>query len=310
MADTSVFLILVGVIVAFLVIRDQQRKRPYAEKFARLMAKYGDEHLVSKLMNREFWQGITEEQLLDSLGEPIERDEKTTKAKLQETLKYDQTSEYRFGTRIFVENGIVVGWDLKGGQTSSGTPSEAYEVQRPEPSPREFTDFIGDNEEASRLEDLITEAREHKKPLSHLLLVGTPGFSGSTVARIVALNLNANYHESASAASVKRADDLAKLLTNLEECDVLFIDDIHLLKPDVAGLLCQAMKDFQLDLIIGEGPAARSVTVDLAKFTLIGASSAERRISAEVRDQFTVRIWSDDFLEYQRLVDRAQNSRQ
>ena len=79
---------------------------------------------------------------MNSLGEPIERDEKIAKAKIEETLKYDQTSQYRFGTRIFVENGIVVGWDLKGGQPSSGTPSEAYEVQTPEPS-REFDGFIG-----------------------------------------------------------------------------------------------------------------------------------------------------------------------
>jgi hypothetical protein len=308
-----------GVIAAFFVIRAVLRSNAEAAKRRRraehLMAKYGDEDLVNKLINGEYWQGMTEGQLLDSLGEPIERDEKKYKTKIREIYKYDQTSAYRFATRIFVENGIVVGWDLKGDQSTSGVASEENEIQKPEPSrefkneiqtpepsrefkneiqtpepSREFNDFMRNDEEASRLEDLITEAREHKKPLGHLLLIGPPGFSGSTVARIVARQLNANC-QSASTVSVKRAGDVAELLTNLEERDVLFIDDIHQLKPDVVEVLYPAIKDFQLDLVIGEGPATHSVKIDLAEFTLIGASSAENQIAAEVRKQFTHWFW-------------------
>jgi Holliday junction DNA helicase RuvB len=137
---------------------------------------------------------------------------------------------------------------------------------------------------------MITWAREHEKALGHLLLVGQPGFSGRTVAQIIAHDLKVNFRAT-SAPAIKKAGDIAALLTNLEPRDVLFIDEIHRVKPELAEILLAAMEDFQLDLIIGEGRKAREVKIDLSPFTLIGASVFEDRIPAELRKQIARRVY-------------------
>ena len=117
----------------------------------------------------------------------------------------------------------------------------------------------------------IEAARTRKEALDHVLFVGPPGLGKTTLAQIISRELGVNFR--ATSGPVIEAGDLAALLTNLEERDVLFIDEIHRLNPAVEEILYPAMEDFQLDLIIGEGPAARSVKIDLAKFTLVGATT-------------------------------------
>jgi len=138
--------------------------------------------------------------------------------------------------------------------------------------PQVLSEFIGQAKVCSNLKVFIEAARARREPLDHVLFAGPPGLGKTTLAQIVARELGVNFRAT-SGPVIAKAGDLAALLTNLEDRDVLFIDEIHRLAPAVEEILYPAMEDFQLDLIIGEGPAARSVRIDLARFTLIGATT-------------------------------------
>jgi Holliday junction DNA helicase RuvB len=155
--------------------------------------------------------------------------------------------------------------------------------------PQRLTEFIGQQQARSNLSVFIEAARARNEPLDHVLFVGPPGLGKTTLAQIVARELGVNFRAT-SGPVIAKAGDLAALLTNLEERDVLFIDEIHRLNPAVEEILYPAMEDFQLDLIIGQGPAARSVKIDLAKFTLIGATTRAGLLTNPLRDRFGIPI--------------------
>jgi holliday junction DNA helicase RuvB len=178
--------------------------------------------------------------------------------------------------------------------TSSGrklvTP-ERRDEDAPEASlrPQRLDEFVGQQQARKNLGVFIAAARGRKEALDHVLFVGPPGLGKTTLAQIVARELSVNFRAT-SGPVIAKAGDLAALLTNLEERDVLFIDEIHRLNPAVEEILYPAMEDFQLDLIIGEGPAARSVKIDLAKFTLVGATTRAGLLTNPLRDRFGIPI--------------------
>ncbi len=155
--------------------------------------------------------------------------------------------------------------------------------------PQRLAEFIGQEQARKNLGIFIAAARGRKEALDHVLFVGPPGLGKTTLAQIVARELGVNFRAT-SGPVIAKAGDLAALLTNLEERDVLFIDEIHRLNPAVEEILYPAMEDFQLDLIIGEGPAARSVKIDLAKFTLIGATTRAGLLTNPLRDRFGIPV--------------------
>src|ERR1700686_3546235 len=153
------------------------------------------------------------------------------------------------------------------------------------PRPQRLAEFIGQEKSRANLKVFIEAARARKEALDHVLLVGPPGLGKTTLAQIVARELSVNFRAT-SGPVIAKAGDLAALLTNLEDRDVLFIDEIHRLAPAVEEILYPALEDYQLDLIIGEGPAARSVRIDLAKFTLVGATTRLGLLTTPLRDRF------------------------
>lgn len=155
--------------------------------------------------------------------------------------------------------------------------------------PLVLDDFTGQAAARANLKVFIEAAKARKDTLDHVLFVGPPGLGKTTLAQIVARELGANFR-STSGPVIAKAGDLAAQLTNLEERDVLFIDEIHRLNPSVEEILYPAMEDFQLDLIIGEGAAARSVKIDLAKFTLVGATTRAGLLTTPLRDRFGIPI--------------------
>ena len=155
--------------------------------------------------------------------------------------------------------------------------------------PQRLVDFVGQGQARANLRVFIEAARARKEALDHVLFVGPPGLGKTTLAQIVARELGVNFRAT-SGPVIAKAGDLAALLTNLEERDVLFIDEIHRLNPAVEEILYPAMEDFQLDLIIGEGPAARSVKIDLVRFTLVGATTRAGLLTNPLRDRFGIPI--------------------
>jgi holliday junction DNA helicase RuvB len=155
--------------------------------------------------------------------------------------------------------------------------------------PQRLAEFIGQEQARKNLGIFIAAARGRKEALDHVLFVGPPGLGKTTLAQILARELGVSFRAT-SGPVIAKAGDLAALLTNLEERDVLFIDEIHRLSPAVEEILYPAMEDFQLDLIIGEGPAARSVKIDLAKFTLIGATTRAGLLTNPLRDRFGIPV--------------------
>jgi Holliday junction DNA helicase RuvB len=162
--------------------------------------------------------------------------------------------------------------------------------------PQKLGEFIGQEKARANLEVFIKAARARNEALDHVLFVGPPGLGKTTLAQIVARELGVNFRAT-SGPVISKAGDLAALLTNLEERDVLFIDEIHRLNPQVEEILYPAMEDFQLDLIIGEGPAARSVKIELSKFTLVGATTRAGLLTNPLRDRFGIPVRLDFYTE-------------
>ena len=155
--------------------------------------------------------------------------------------------------------------------------------------PHFLDDFIGQQQARENLKVFIKAAKKRGESLDHVLFVGPPGLGKTTLAQIMARELGVGFR-STSGPVIAKSGDLAALLTNLEENDVLFIDEIHRLNPAVEEILYPAMEDYQLDLIIGEGPAARSVKIDLAKFTLIAATTRLGLLTTPLRDRFGIPV--------------------
>ncbi|PKQ05433.1 MAG: Holliday junction branch migration DNA helicase RuvB [Alphaproteobacteria bacterium HGW-Alphaproteobacteria-11] len=155
--------------------------------------------------------------------------------------------------------------------------------------PQVLADFVGQARARENLSVFIEAARARGEALDHVLFAGPPGLGKTTLAQIVARELGVNFRAT-SGPVISKAGDLAALLTNLEPRDVLFIDEIHRLAPAVEEILYPAMEDFQLDLIIGEGPGARSVRIELAPFTLIGATTRTGLLTTPLRDRFGIPV--------------------
>jgi Holliday junction DNA helicase RuvB len=175
-------------------------------------------------------------------------------------------------------------------------PAQRSEEEDGQLRPQRLADFVGQKKARANLEIFIQAARARGEALDHVLFVGPPGLGKTTLAQIVARELSVNFRAT-SGPVIAKAGDLAALLTNLEERDVLFIDEIHRLNPAVEEILYPAMEDFQLDLIIGEGPAARSVKIDLAPFTLIGATTRLGLLTTPLRDRFGIPVRLDFYNE-------------
>lgn len=153
--------------------------------------------------------------------------------------------------------------------------------------PKQFQDYIGQEQIKYNLEIFIQAANERNEALDHVLLYGPPGLGKTTLAHIIAEQMETNIHVT-SGPAIERPGDLAAILTNLEERDILFIDEIHRLHRSVEEILYPAMEDYSIDIMVGKGPSARSLRLDLASFTLVGATTRAGSISSPLRDRFGV----------------------
>ena len=183
---------------------------------------------------------------------------------------------------------------------------ERFEDQDAALRPKKLSEYIGQQKIRNNLTVFIQAASQRHESLDHVLLYGPPGLGKTTLANIIANEMQAGFR-STSGPVIERPGDLAAMLTNLEEGDVLFIDEIHRLSPQVEEILYPAMEDFQLDIMIGQGPAARSVKMDLPRFTLVGATTRAGLLTNPLRDRFGIiqrlEFYSHD--ELTRIVHRS-----
>ncbi|WP_413285917.1 Holliday junction branch migration DNA helicase RuvB [Vibrio sp. MA40-2] len=172
--------------------------------------------------------------------------------------------------------------------------------------PKKLADYRGQDHVRDQMEIFIKAAQQRYEALDHLLIFGPPGLGKTTLANIVANEMEVNIRTT-SGPVLEKAGDLAALLTNLEENDILFIDEIHRLSPMVEEILYPAMEDYQLDIMIGEGPAARSIKIDLPAFTLIGATTRAGSLTSPLRDRFGIvqRLEYYNVADLQHIVQRS-----
>src|SRR5687767_10686273 len=172
--------------------------------------------------------------------------------------------------------------------------------------PRDFANYIGQTRLKQNLKLAIQAATKRNEPLDHVLLYGPPGLGKTTMATVIAHEMKATIRVT-SGPAVERAADLASLLTNLQDGDILFIDEIHRLHRTVEEVLYSAMEDFKLDIMLGKGPSARSLRLDLPKFTIIGATTRTGSLAAPLRDRFgmlhRLEFYKPD--EIQKVIERA-----
>src|SRR5579864_1918374 len=170
--------------------------------------------------------------------------------------------------------------------------------------PQRLEEFVGQAQARQNLKVFIEAAKVRREAMDHVLFYGPPGLGKTTLSQIMARELGVGFR-STSGPVIARAGDLAALLTNLQPFDVLFIDEIHRLNPAVEEILYPAMEDYKLDLMIGEGPAARTVRIDLQPFTLVGATTRMGLIAGPLRDRFGIplRLRFYDTVDLQRVIE-------
>ena len=184
----------------------------------------------------------------------------------------------------------------------------SYDIQEVSLIPKKFWEYIGQDKLKENMKIYISSALKRREPLDHVLLYGPPGLGKTTLASIIANEMNSNI-KITSGPAIEKAGDLAAILTNLEENDILFIDEIHRINKSVEEILYPALEDFSLDIVIGKGPTAKSIRIDLPKFTLVGATTKVGSLSAPLRDRFGIiqklELYSEKNLS--KIIERSAN---